>query len=276
MCADATVRDRYSEDLREIAGAFDARAATYARDGWHRRCAERLVDLCAIPPGGHVLDAATGTGYAALEAARVVGAEGRVVGVDISREMLRAAGAAVEASHLQNVVFFQGDAVRLRQYADATFDAITCSSGLLYMPAGDALREWHRLLKPGGLVAFSNMRAGSPPAARLFRDCASAYGISLPDACAPLGSAQACQAALERSGFQLVRVVDEAVAFSPQDMALAWESNFRAFAHAEVRRLGVDKQDALKREYLHTLSRKEAENPGAFSRADMLYAIGRR
>ncbi len=266
----------HADDLREIAATFDARAATYARDGWHRRCAERVVELCGIQPGSHVLDAATGTGYAALAAARVVGAEGRVLGVDISREMLLAAGAAVEAAGLQNVAFFQGDAVRLPQYADGTFDVVTCSSALFYMPADEALREWHRLLKPGGFVAFSTMRAGSPPAAQLFRDCASAFGVSLRDPCEPLGSVTACRTALERAGFEVVDVVSEPIDFSPQDLALAWESNYRALAHAEVRRLAAEQQAALKRAYLGALSREEAADPGAFSRAEMLYALGRR
>jgi ubiquinone/menaquinone biosynthesis C-methylase UbiE len=268
--------DSRAEDVTEIARTFDARAGTYARDGWHRRCAERLVAMAGILPGSHVLDAGTGTGYAALAAARIVGAEGRVLGVDISLGMLRVAGAAVEGEGLQNVAFMQGDAVCLPQYADGTFDMVTCSSGLLYMPAARALREWYRLLKPGGRVAFSNMRTGSPPAARLFRDCASAFGISLRDPSEPLGSPDACRSVLERAGFHVVDVMEEPVAFSSQDMALAWESNLRAFAHAEVRRLAAGTQAELKRRYLEALSHEQAKAPGAYSHADMLYAIGRR
>jgi ubiquinone/menaquinone biosynthesis C-methylase UbiE len=273
---DGPAVDGRAADLREIAKTFDARAATYARDGWHLRCAERLVELCRLSPASHVLDAATGTGFAALAAARAVGPEGRVLGVDISREMLRTAGAALEAAGLQNVVFFQGDAVSLPQYADATFDAITCSSALFYMPAADALREWHRLLKPRGLVAFSTFHAGSPPPARLFRDCASAFGVSLRDPCEPLGSAVACRSALERAGFDVVDIVSEPVMFSAQDLAVAWESNIRAAAHSGVRRLDADRQADLKRAYLEALAREEADDPEAFSRAPMLYAIGRR
>jgi ubiquinone/menaquinone biosynthesis C-methylase UbiE len=263
-------------DRREIASAFDARAGTYARDGWHRRSAERLVELCRIRPDSHVLDAATGTGFAALAAARAVGPDGSVRGVDISPGMLREATAAVEGSGLANIAFLEADAVNLPQYGSETFDVITCASGLLYMPAADALREWHRLLKPGGLVAFSTMRAGSPPAGQLFRDCAAAFGLSLCDPSAPLGSVLACRTALNEAGFDVVDIVSEPVAFSPQDLALAWESNFRAVAHAAVRRLDVDRQAALKCEYLEAVSREESRHPGTLSRADILYALGRR
>lgn len=94
------MRDEQDDDadVRAIAESFDARAAAYAFSGWHRRAAERLVALCALRPGDRVLDAATGTGFAALAAARVVGPEGRVVGVDISPGMLRQARAAVAAA----------------------------------------------------------------------------------------------------------------------------------------------------------------------------------
>lgn len=76
--------------LSEIAATFDTRAGSYAKNDWHRRCAERLVALCDLPVGCRVLDACTGTGFAALAAAQAVGPEGRVYGVDVSDGMLRA------------------------------------------------------------------------------------------------------------------------------------------------------------------------------------------
>jgi SAM-dependent methyltransferase len=144
------------------------------------------------------------------------------------------------------------------------------------MPAADALREWHRLLKRGGLVAFSTMHAGSPPAGRLFRDCAAAFGVSLHDPSEPLGSVVACRTALNEAGFTVVDIVSEVVEFSAQDLALAWEANFRAYAHEDVRRLDVDHQAALKSQYLEALAREESGNPDTFNRADILYAAGRR
>ena len=263
-------------DLDLIAETFSARAASYALSHWHKRCAERLVELSRLRQGDHVLDAATGTGFAAFAAARAVGREGHVRGVDISSGMLREARATLGNAGLTNMEFIEADAVRLPHLPDKTFDVVTCAAGLLYMSATDALREWYRLLKENGHVAFSTMRAGSPKAGRIFRDCAAALGVSLRDPSEPLGSASACRLALEAAGFETVEIVEEPITFTPEDLSRAWDSNFRSPAHADVRRLTDDEQRALKGMYLSALAREEAHNPEALSRSDVLYAMGRR
>lgn len=262
--------------LDDIVSAFDRRAASYARNEWHRRCAERLVHLCGIEPGRRVLDAATGTGFAAIAAARAVGPAGHVVGIDISPGMLRQARVAVEVAGLTNVELIESNAVELPQCPDFAFDVVVCSCGLLYMPAGEALREWHRVLKPGGRLAFSLMQAGSPPAGRIFRECAAAFGVTLTDPSEPLGSPSACRRLLEAAGFEVVEVVSEIIEFSAQDLSLAWESNFGSASNAGVRRLDLDRQKALKQQYLAALEGEERRDRDALRRAGILYAIARR
>jgi ubiquinone/menaquinone biosynthesis C-methylase UbiE len=222
------------------------------------------------------MDAATGTGFAALAAARMVGAGGRVCGIDISRGMLKEAYAAVEAFGLGNVDLVEGDATQVSQYEDGSFDVITCAAGLLYMPVTEALREWRRLLKGRGLLAFSTMKAGSPPAGRVFRECAARFGLSLSDPSQPLGSVDACRHALEAAAFEVVDIVSETVDFSAQDLTLAWESNSRSAGHAEVQRLSAPEQSALKGAYLQALAREDHEHPGVLRQAEILYALGRR
>jgi ubiquinone/menaquinone biosynthesis C-methylase UbiE len=268
-----TTRMDKSAKTREIAASFDARAASYGRNDWHRRCAERLVALCPLRTDSCVLDAATGTGFAAIAAARIVG---RVYGVDISAGMLREATAAATAAGLTNVDFIEDDASSLSRFPSGTFDVITCAAGLLYMPVADALREWHRLLKSGGIVAFSTMRAGSPPGGRIFRDCAAEFGVSLTDPSEPLGAPSACRQVLQDAGFEAADIVSETIDFSAQDLSVAWESNFESPAHSEVRRLAEAEQRALQRAYRHALAREERAQPGVLSRAGILYAFGKR
>ena len=261
-------------DVPNVAASFDARAASYSSNEWHQRCAERLVSLCQLQPGQAVLDAGTGTGFAALAAARAVGPTGRVCGVDVSTGMLAVARAAWVPSRVATVQWEQGDATQLSSHAAAEFDVVLCAAALLYMPVSAALREWHRLLKPGGLVAFSTMRAGLPVAGQIFRDCAAEIGLSLSDPSAELGTEDACRSMLQRAGFTISRILSEAVDFSAQDRTLAWESNLRSPAHAAALRLSAADQSQLRVRYEAALAAEERQHPGALGRAEVLYAIG--
>src|SRR5436309_3265995 len=66
------------------------------------RTAERLVELAQLSPGQRVLDAGTGTGHAALAAARAVAPDGHVTGVEIAEGMRAKALDKVAASGLTN------------------------------------------------------------------------------------------------------------------------------------------------------------------------------
>ena len=174
--------------LSDIAASFDVRASTYNKNDWHRLCAEQLVAFCEIGSGQSVLDAGTGTGFTAIAAARAVGPQGRVVGIDVSPGMLRVTSGHTGDPTAAAIQWEQGNAVDLPAYASGTFDAVLCAAALLYMPVAKALGEWHRLLVPGGCVAFSSMRTGHPLGGAIFRQCAASFGTRLKDPSEPLGS----------------------------------------------------------------------------------------
>ena len=260
----------------EIAASFDVRARGYRDSDWHRASAGRLVDLCGLKPGDRVLDAGTGTGFAALQAARQIGAHGRVVGVDISQGMLSEARAEAAASHLTNVEFIQCDAASLAQFADSAFDVVTAATSLIYIPVEEGLREWHRLLRAGGLMASSTMEAGFPLAGRWFRECAEEYGVLVEDPCAPLGSADACRNALAAAGFVDTEVVAEPIQFSIRDIDRAWESNLNSLAHKAVRDLPDESLFDLQQRYQALIAAEMRASPARLLQSSMLYAFARR
>lgn len=143
--------------------------------------AQRLVDLAQPKPGDTVLDVATGAGVAALYAAGQVTPLGRVIGVDQPSPWLdyaRRRLAAVGASH---VFFVEGELVQL-DFADSTFDCLLCSSAIFLLPDMAAgLREWRRVLKPGGTVAFSGYGKRSfQPLVTLLETCLRRYDVNIP------------------------------------------------------------------------------------------------
>ena len=260
---------------RVIADTFDQRAPNYGKGEWHRVYAERLVELAALQPRQVVLDAGAGTGFAAVAIARAVGPTGRVVAIDISPGMLAEARTAIDAAGITNVEVAQADATTLSQFDASTFDAVICAAALLYMPVASALREWHRVLAPGGLVGFSTMCEGSPKAGQLFRDCAREFGVDgLEDPSAALGSAVRCRAALTAAGFRDLAVIAEHVDFSAADLERAWDSNSRSPSHIAVRELSDVDREALRARYESALSDRLASD-ATFARADVLYAFGR-
>jgi len=262
-------------DQHEITDAFNARAERYVHDRWHQRYADQLVDVTPLRSGDRVLDAGTGTGFAACAIARKVGPTGYVLGVDLSRGMLAQARRIIDAAQLSNIELLEADATDLRDVAASTFDAVVCSAGLLYMPVEKSLSAWHRLLKPNGVVSFSTMTAGSPAPGRIFRECAAKFGLELKDRFAALGTADQCRAALEAAGFERTQVLADRVDFESLDRELAWESNFRA-AGSAVRGLRQQQQDDLRQQYLHALEDDVRADPANAARCDVLFAIGHR
>jgi ubiquinone/menaquinone biosynthesis C-methylase UbiE len=118
-----------------------------------RSLAKRIAD--GLRPGDRVLEVAPGPGYLAIELAKV--GSFRIAGLDVSRTFVRiardnAARAGVE------VDFREGDAAALPFAGDA-FDFIVCRAAFKNFsdPLG-ALREMHRVLRPGGQALIIDMR----------------------------------------------------------------------------------------------------------------------
>jgi ubiquinone/menaquinone biosynthesis C-methylase UbiE len=125
---------------------------------WRRQLApaqSALLEGIALQHGERVLDVACGTGLVTLKAARAVGATGRVVGVDISGQMVEAAAETGVETGVSNVNFARMDAEAL-QFDDGSFDAVLCSLGLMYVPDPEqSICEMQRVLRPGGRIALS-------------------------------------------------------------------------------------------------------------------------
>ena len=114
-----------------------------------------MLAFAALAPDERVLDLACGTGLVTLNAARSVGSGGTVLGTDISGQMIEIARQRAREQQLSNVTFQRMDAETF-DLPRASFDVVLCSLGLMYVPDPQhAVREWLRVLKPGGRVAIA-------------------------------------------------------------------------------------------------------------------------
>jgi len=125
---------------------------------WQAQLSRAQTDMLALADlraGAAVLDVACGTGLVTFSAAHAVGAQGQVLGIDLSGLMVEAAAAHASKNGLQNTRFSRMDAQSLA-LPDAGFDVVLCALGLMYIPDPEqALREMRRVLRPGGRLALA-------------------------------------------------------------------------------------------------------------------------
>jgi SAM-dependent methyltransferase len=114
--------------------------------------AENLCESADLPAGDTVLDVATGSGNAALAAARC-GCQ--VTGIDYVPELLARGADRATAEGLE-IRFIDGDAESL-PFPNASFDAVISCLGVMFTPDQDrAARELLRVCRPGATIALAN------------------------------------------------------------------------------------------------------------------------
>ena len=121
--------------------------------------AERLVAHAPVGRGDVVVDLATGTGAVARAAAHAAGPEGRVIATDVSARMLAYANRGTRPGSAPiETRLCSADAIDL---PDNSADVVLCQQGLQFMDDYLAVvRECHRVLRPGGVLAVAVWAAG--------------------------------------------------------------------------------------------------------------------
>ena len=143
------------ERKQRVVETFDAAAETYGRTGpdFFWPFGRRLVELAGVAVGERVLDVACGTGAVAV-AARDAGSD--VTAIDLAPGM-------VERCRAQGIDARVMDAERL-ELPDGSFDVALCGFGVFFWPDHDrAFAELHRVLRPGGRLAFTTFTDESDP-----------------------------------------------------------------------------------------------------------------
>jgi len=210
-------------------GTTDASAA----DGKAREMGYSAEELAAVPEGSNlglgcgnpqaiaamqsgevVVDLGSGAGFDCFLAARQVGATGRVIGVDMTHEMLKKARENAAKVGAANVEFRLGELEHL-PIGDNTADVILSNCVVNLVPdKAQVFREAFRVLKPGGRLAISDVVNTKPLTADLTADRALLCGCIT--GAAPVRDIEAW---LATAGFDDVRVT---VKPESRDLVASW------------------------------------------------------
>jgi ubiquinone/menaquinone biosynthesis C-methylase UbiE len=168
-----------------------------------------IVEEAQIVPGLRVLDVACGSGEPSISIAALMQGSGHVVGVDLAAASLQVARERAGARRLTNTEFLQADVQQL-PFADGTFDRVVSRLGVMFFSSLDiALRQMHRVLKPGGRTSHLAWGSMQQP---YFQSTIGIVLKLLPEFSVPasakvmfqFGEPGVLAAALERAGFTKV------------------------------------------------------------------------
>jgi SAM-dependent methyltransferase len=187
--------------------------------------------IASLRPGETVLDLGSGGGFDAFLAARAVGPTGRVIGVDMTAEMIDRARANARKLEAANVEFRLGEIEHL-PVADGTVDVILSNCVINLSPEKAAVfREAFRVLRDGGRLAISDVVAIAPIPDALRTEAAAIAGC--------IGGAALLddvKRMLVEAGFTSVDVTIAPRSAQIVDSWLAGASNYIASATIEARR----------------------------------------
>jgi ubiquinone/menaquinone biosynthesis C-methylase UbiE len=147
---------------RIVQREFTKQAERFSKSRTMRRKGglEILPGLVGAKPSHRVLDLACGPGFVALEFAKHVE---RVVGVDLTAEMVKQARALARKERAGNVSFRVADAMRL-PFRDGAFDVVVTRASFHHFPDPEQiLKEMARVLKPRGRMLISDNTSKDHP-----------------------------------------------------------------------------------------------------------------
>lgn len=173
MSTDDYVMGRTTAETRRL----EIQAELYAPHTDH------LLRLAGIEAGMRVLDVGCGLGDVTLQAVRLVGSAGHVIGVDVNEDALTAARQRAKNSGLDNVTFIQAEIPAIP--VDGLVDAVIGRLILMHLkdPAA-TVRALRALVRPGGIISFQEVDVAygttrsAPLAAKCTKWCADAAQVA--------------------------------------------------------------------------------------------------
>jgi len=200
---------------------------------------DRFLSWLRLTSEHHALEVASGSGGPALYLASTVGC--RVTGIDANEKgVTTASQMAVRSNQTDRLRFAVSDANARLPFDDQTFDAVLCIDSMNHFPDRLAVfREWHRVLRAGHRVVFTDPVVITGPVTNDELAIRSSIGLFL---FVPPG---ANERLIEEAGLQLVRQED--VTDNAALVAGRWHEARRRYEHDLLQVEGKERFEGLQR-----------------------------
>jgi ubiquinone/menaquinone biosynthesis C-methylase UbiE len=210
--------------------------------------ASRLLETANPQPGERVLDVACGTGIVARQVALRLGANGRIVGLDLNPNMLAVALDAASRGGLA-IEWQQGQAEQM-PFPKASFDLVLCQFALMFFADRQAaLAEMRRVLVDGGRLCLSVWQSldQHPFYRKLHEVIEQRLGMSGVQEIFALGDAERLRDLLSAAGFQQIEIeaVSMTARFPDPDGFLAGEIAVDTAAIPSMQHLDAPARQAI-------------------------------
>jgi SAM-dependent methyltransferase len=211
---------------------------------------DAFIPFLRLTPGARLLEVGSGSGGPSVYLALRTGCS--VTGLDVNANGIAAGTQAATRAGVRGRVRFQrGDAARLLPFAEGTFDALLCLDSMNHFPDRDhALREWRRVLRPGGRAVFTDPVVITGPVTDIELAQRSAIGHFL---FVPRGLNEEL---IVKSGFDLVSQLD--LTENAARVSRRWRESREQFREELVRMEGEGQFDGIQ-DFLETVHRLTAE-----------------
>ena len=265
------------ERKQQVASGFNLASAGYDKPalGFLCACAKRLAEFAGLQSGQKILDIATGTGTAAIAAAKIIG-QGDIIAVDLAQDMLEQARQKITAAGITNIQLQLEDAEKL-SFGDNSFDAAICASGIFFLPdmlAG--LQEWRRVTQPGGVVAFSSFTSNAfKPMSDIFNAQIEKYGVQTKSVGGRLATPEMCLNLMIEAGFEEIEIQTEQLGYYLNGVDQWWDIVCNAGFRIRLSQITPEKLAQFKVEHLAEIETLKTEE-GIWLDFEAIFVKGRK
>ncbi|WP_126456220.1 class I SAM-dependent methyltransferase [Sulfuriflexus mobilis] len=263
------------EQQARTAHVFDVVAGGYDREAlrFFPFSADCMIESLRPLPGWRLLDVATGTGVAALSAARLIAPKGRVQGIDISAGMLDQAFANVQRAGLNNIDLQEMDAMELT-FRNDYFDALMCSFGIFFFPdMQQALRGWQRVMKPGAPIVLTTFAedAFQPLMDNFLGHLQGEIPDLGLDALQHVATQQACEELLSAASYENIEVSEKNMGYHLRNVDEWWEVLWHTALRGLLMQLPADALARLRSRHLEEIKQHEVKD-GLWLNVNVLFS----